>query len=494
MTAEPIGPDAFKRWAPQAQNAALARLDAARNSEYRPFYCPKGAASGCNGLPHDEWQWNHARTDQHPPKGDWLTWLQRGGRGSGKTRTGSQWVHKITKVAPFISIIAPTSADARDTLVEGESGLLATAAPGEAPEFEPSKRRLTWPNGSRATLFSGEEPDRLRGQNTFAAWLDEPAHIALIEDVWSNLLFGLRKGRRPRICCTTTPLPIPWIKALVADQSTVNTVVPTMSNIHNLSPVFAAEIMRRYEGTRKGRQELHGEIIDDVEGALWDSEMFEGENGEKRVLPQDLPVMDRIVVSIDPAGTARRKSDETGIVVAGVSDGIVYVLHDASGKMTPSTWANKALSLYEHYSADSIVAEQTYGGDMVVRNLTASVPTGTMLPRIEKPSTRRGKVLRAEPVVALYEQGRVRHVAGTVLNDLEDQMVTWVPTKGYSPDRVDALVHAVTALVSGIAESGIATPARRDLATGQTPAPQRSRAMVVALARSVLGRQMGPFG
>ncbi len=448
-----IDPEAFKRWTPHAQAQALAALEQVRDSTYRPFYCPRGSTVGCDGLPHDDWAWNHARTDQHPPRGNWLTWFLRGGRGSGKTRTGSQWTHKMTEIAPYIALISPTSGDARDTLVEGESGILATAAPGKRPDWEPSKRRLTWPNGARATTFSGEEPDRLRGQNAYCAWLDEPAHMPLIEEVWSNLLFGLRLGSRPRICATTTPLPTKWVKELTTDPSTVNVVVPTLANLHNLSPVFAAEIMRRYKGTRKGRQELLGEIIDDVEGALWEAGMID----DNRV--EEVPEFDRVVVGIDPAGTARKKSDETGLVVVGSAGDHVYVLEDASGRWSPHTWATKALGLHEKWGADALVAEQTYGGDMVVRTLEAAVPAKTLVPKIEKPSTRRGKALHAEPVVALYEKDLVHHV-GANLGDLEDQMLTWVPTKGQSPDRVDALVHAITAVARVAPPSHMASPLR----------------------------------
>jgi len=689
-------PAKFHQWTPAAQEKFLNELRAAGTSTWKPFYCPKVK---CDGKPHGTWNFPHARWDQHPPSGDWLTWAVAGGRGSGKTRSGSEWTNRIIKVAPRIALIAPTSSDARDTLIEGESGILATAPPGERPTWEPSKRKLTFTNGAVAHTFSGEEPDRLRGPQHhcfvagtpiqtptgqkpveslkigdmvetrvgprrirdarsreawvisrmvagrlltgtpdhliwtetrgwvplssvhaadrfvtwtgerttragstpttkagstgvtdgcgsrrmapcllasrsitstatkettgsttsspslllstvsstvmslgnasaptagksgapqarggrasassanvnaseshsvrrinaderlagastveassrlaldnsahrgasthgawrtvynievedqpeyFAngvlvhncAWLDEPAHIDAIETVWSNLLFGLRLGQHPRICVTTTPLPTKWMKALIADPTTKHIVVSTYANIHNLPPHFAKQILARYEGTRLGRQEIHGEILADVEGALWSYEYFDDHRVDDAPYP-----LDRIVVAVDPAGTNRKKSDETGIVIVGVLGADFYVLADWSGKYSPKGWAERVMTAYREFEADAVVVETNYGGDMV-RSTLESVDES---PRIVEVNSRRGKVIRADPIVALYEKERVHHI-GKALGDLEDQLVSWVPGND-SPDRLDALVHGITDLAKVVAPSTISTPA-----------------------------------
>jgi hypothetical protein len=295
-------PDQWKHWTPAAQEKAAEALRQRAAQNWRPFYCPNPQ---CDGKVHGEWTWPHARADQRPPLGDdWLTWLVRGGRGGGKTRTGSEWTNRIIKVAPRLALIAPTGPDARDIMVEGESGILATAKPENRPTWEPSKRKLTWPNGAVGHTFSGEEPDRLRGPQHHAAWIDEPAHIPLIEEIWSNLLFGLRLGKRPRICATTTPVPSKWMKELVKEPDTISVVASTYANIDNLAPQFAATILKRYEGTRKGRQEIYGEILADVDGALWQWEDIDGH----RVTLDECPTeFDRIVVGIDPAGSTGKK-------------------------------------------------------------------------------------------------------------------------------------------------------------------------------------------
>lgn len=439
----------FERWTPAAQERAVDLLREANSSDWKPFYCNKPA---CDGEPHDVWGFPHARSDQHPPKGDWLVWLMRGGRGSGKTRTGAEWTIRRTKISPRIAIVAPRIADARDTLVEGESGILAKSRPDNRPQWEPSKGRLTWPNGAQAFTYTGEEPERLRGRQHHDAWLDEPAHMPLIEDLWSNLLLGLRlRGRdRNRICCTTTPLPSKWMVDTINRPDTVSVVVSTYANIKNLAPSFADTVLQKYEGTRKGRQEIYGEVLMDVEGALWDWDMIE----DHRIAPKDAPEdLDRVVVGIDPAGSSGKKSDETGIIVVAAHDGEFYVFADYSGKFTPNQWAKRAMAAYEMYEADELVPEKNYGGEMVestLRNIDEK-------PRIRMVHSRRGKVIRADPVVALYEQGKVHHVGN--LQDLEDQLVSWVPGKD-SPDRLDALVHAITALAKTVAPSTIATPSQ----------------------------------
>ena len=433
-----ITPDAYKNWTPAAQEKALQRVQELTAKKWRPFYCP---IADCDGKPHGEWEWNHARTDQRPPlDSEWLVWLLMSGRGTGKTRTGTEFIHKATKKLPRIALVAGTATDAREVMLEGESGILTIAPPNHRPLYEPSKKRLTWPNGAIATIFSAEEPDRLRGPEHYLAWLDEPAHWPLVQECWDNLLFGLRLGAKPRIICTTTPKSRPWLKELIADERTRKVSVSTYTNLDNLSPVFAERVISRFEGTRLGRQELHGELLTDVEGAMWQWEMIE----EHRVL-EPPHRFDRIVVGIDPAGSHKRSSDETGLVVSGLSDGEGYVLDDESGRYSPSEWANKALRLYERWSADAYVVERNFGGDLVMENMRNHNIDG----RIIETTSSRGKELRAEPIVGLYEQGKVHHIQSDKLSDLEEQMTEWVPsdrTSG-SPDRIDALVFSLTEIM-----------------------------------------------
>lgn len=490
MATDHVDPDAFKRWTPTAQEKALEAVRQIAQNNWKPFYCPVENCNGAHhiaadpqlctlwghavphkwvkvgkrwqcargecqvyGTPIDEWLFPHARANQHPPKGDWLVWLIRGGRGSGKTRPGAEWVHRRTKISPRIALIGRTGPDARAYMIEGESGLLATAAPDNRPIWEPSKKELTWPNGAKAFVFSAEEPDRLRGPQHHDAWLDEPAHFDNIEEVWSNLLFGLRLiGQdEPRICCTTTPVPTKWVKDTIADPDTVSVIASTYENVHNLAPKFAKVILTKYEGTRKGRQEIHGEVLADVEGALWQYEYLENRILDKG--PREMALeMDRIVVAVDPAGTHRKRSDETGIVVVGAKGEDFYVLADYSGKYSPAGWAGRAVAALHEFGADSIVAEVNYGGDMVrstLENADEDV-------RIVEVTSRRGKVIRADPIVALYEKGRVWHV-GVNLGDLEDQLVGWVPGNE-SPDRLDALVHGLTDVARTVEPSSVASP------------------------------------
>jgi len=295
-------------------------------------------------------------------------------------------------------------------------------------------------------VYSGEEPDRLRGPEHYDAWVDEPAHTDLIEPVWDNLVLGLRLGQHPRICATTTPKPSKWMRDLVRDPTTISIVTTTYANLENLAPSWRRTVLARYEGTRKGRQELLGELLEDVEGAMWSAEMID----LNRVT--DLSPLARVVVSVDPAGTATRRSDETGIIIAGKGeDGDYYVMEDRSGRYTPQGWATRTVASYDANEADRVVIEKNYGGDMVRTTLESVRPN---LP-ITEVTSRRGKALRADPIVALYEQGRVHHVG--VLNELEDQMTTWVVGDS-SPDRVDALVHALTHLSGAHGPSEIATP------------------------------------
>jgi phage terminase large subunit-like protein len=438
--------DVWKRWTPAAQEKALEALRAAQANTWRPFYC---RIPDCDGKPHDDWLWNHARKDQRPPTDpDWLVWLLMSGRGAGKTRSGAEYVHRLTERYPRIALIAPTGPDLRDTLVEGESGILTISPPGKRPLWEPSKKRLTFPNGAIASGFSAEEPDRLRGPEHYAAWLDEPAFYPLIEAVWDNLLFGLRLGPRPHIVCTTTPKPKPWLKALLKDPRTRLSRVSTYANLENLSPIFAERIIGKYEGTRLGRQELHAELLEDVEGALWNAALIQ----EDRVAQH--PELSRIVVAIDPAGSSKDSADETGIVVAGRSNGHYYPIADRSGHYSPSGWARAAMSAYEEFSADAIVGETNYGGEMVEDTLRSQ---GFDF-RFKGVHAKKSKRLRAEPIVGLYEQHKVHHVGEFV--DMEGEMTEWVPDEGDSPNRLDALVYAITELAMGVQQAAISSPTR----------------------------------
>ena len=386
-----------------------------------------------------------ARPNQLPPPGGWWqVWLLLAGRGFGKTRTLSEWVCEqvASGRASRIALVAATAADARDVLVEGQSGILAVAPPSFRPIYEPSKRRLTWPNGAIATTFSAEEPDRLRGPQHDAAICDELASWSRPE-TWDMLQFGLRLGRHPRCLVATTPRPTKLIRELLAREGhdVVVTRGSTYENRANLAPGFFDQIIRKYEGTRLGRQELDAELLDDTPGALWSHAIIDA------VRLSAVPVLQRIVVAIDPAVTSGEDADETGIVVVGIDhQGHGYVLADASGKYQPIEWAKIAIAAYRAHHAERIVAEVNNGGDMVentLRMVDPNVPFTAV-------RASRGKVTRAEPVSALYEQGRMHHV-GT-FPQLEDQMTNFTSdfdrqAAGYSPDRVDALVWAATDLL-----------------------------------------------
>ena len=364
------------------------------------------------------------------------------GRGFGKTRTGAELVRRRIgmRLARHVALVAPTAADARDVMVEGESGLLATAPPWDRPDYEPSKRRLTWPDGAIATTYSADEPERLRGPQHDFAWCDELAAWRYPE-AWDMLMFGLRLGDDPRAVVTTTPRPTKLIKALVADPKVVVTRGSTWDNQDHLAPGFLDQIVRRYQGTRLGRQELDAEILEDTPGALWTHAMIDA----GRV--SNTPELTRVVVAIDPAVSSDEHADETGIVVAGKdAAGHCYVLADLSGRYAPTEWARVAIAAYRTHAADRIVAEVNNGGDMVEATVRIVDP-GVAFAAVR---AARGKVARAEPVAALYEQGRVHHLGA--LPRLEDQMCGFAQDfdralAGYSPDRVDALVWALSELL-----------------------------------------------
>jgi predicted phage terminase large subunit-like protein len=338
-----------------------------------------------------------------------------------------------------IALVGRTAADYRDVMVEGESGLLAVCPPWMKPVWNPSTRKLTWPNGSIATCYSGDKPDQLRGPQYHYAWGDELAAWRYADDTWSNLLMGLRLGTAPQIVATTTPRPIPIIKELVKESTTHVTRGSTYDNLANLAGTFRRTVIAKYEGTRLGRQELDGAILDDIAGALWSQAMLE--SCHVRKAPCEFR---RVVVAIDPAVSATVDSDETGIIVAALgTDGHGYVLDDLTLKDSPHAWATAAVQAYRDHKADRILAEINQGGAMVehtIRTVDNSVSYKAVRAKV-------GKRLRAEPVAALYEQGKVHHIGSFAA--LEDQMTGWVPGEGDSPDRVDALVYALTELMLG---------------------------------------------
>jgi phage terminase large subunit-like protein len=390
------------------------------------------------------WQWRNwwARPNQLAPEGDWSTWLILAGRGFGKTRSGAEWIREQWKSgASRIALVAETAADARDVLVEGQSGILAISPNDERPLYEPSKRRLTWPNGATATLYNGTEPDQLRGPEHSHAWVDELAKYAYPQETWDNLQFGLRLGLKPRACITTTPRPIPTLRKILADSGTVITRGSTFDNAANLPARFITTIRDKYEGTRLGRQELFAEMLDDLPGALWSREMID------KCRIRERPEIRRVVVAIDPSGTEGEADDgdSIGIVVAGKGvDGRAYVLADRTCKLSPDGWGRRAVEAYREFRADRIVAERNFGGAMV-RHVIMTVDRSVSYKEV---TASRGKQARAEPIAALYEQGKVSHVGG--FPALEDQMCLIGPD-GYigegSPDRADALVWALTELM-----------------------------------------------
>jgi phage terminase large subunit-like protein len=388
-------------------------------------------------------EWSIAgRDDQQPPKGDWRTWLILGGRGSGKTRAGAEWVQAIASAGDRsdlrIALVAETLGDAREVMIDGVSGICRVAR-SKRPDFEISRRRLVWPNGAVAQLFSSEDPESLRGPQFHFAWCDELAKWKHGQETWDMLQFGLRLGTAPRQLVTTTPRPVPLLKGIMADAGTRLTRMSTLANAGNLAPGFIDALSARYGGTRLGRQELDGELIEDREDALWRREAIEA------ITIRFAGALRRIVVAVDPPAAAGAQSC-CGIVVAGLeASGRAVVLADCSVEgASPAAWAAAVVRAYRRFDADRVVAEINQGGDMVTAMLRS---VDTVLP-VSTVRATRGKFLRAEPVAALYEQGRVAHAAR--FTALEDQMCDFGPdglSSGRSPDRLDALVWALTALM-----------------------------------------------
>ena len=391
-----------------------------------------------DNLSHD-WQ-SQARKEQLPPPGDWSTWLILAGRSFGKTRAGAETIRMWAEagLTSHIALVATTAAAARDVMIEGPAGLCSIAPNSFRPTFFPSKRSVEWPNGVKATLFASEEPDQLRGPQHSAAWLDELASFKNLDETWANLQMGMRVGKHPRQVITTTPRPLKLLKKIMASPNTVTTRGSTYENRKNLPESYFTDMIRQYEGSRLGRQELMAEILEDTPGALWTRDLIENAR-----LPAEFPVScQRIVVAIDPAVSVTENSDETGILVCGVDDrNHAYVLQDLSGKYSPTEWANIAVKAYHFHAADRIVVETNNGGDLceaTLRVVDKNVP-------IRRVTAKRNKLVRAEPVSACYEQGRGHHVG--MFSALEDQLCTFAPGSTDSPDRLDALVYALTDLM-----------------------------------------------
>ena len=385
-----------------------------------------------------------ARQNQTPPDGLWTAWMLLAGRGFGKTRAGAEWVRAQVESGRVgrIALVARTPAEIRNTMIEGPSGLLNICPPWAMPEYESTNRKLTWPNGATAFIYSSYEPDQLRGQQFEAAWCDELASWKYPRDTWDTLAFTLRSGADPRCVITTTPKPLALLRELIARPDIVVTRGTTYDNEDNLAHSFYSTIRNRYEGTKIGRQEIHADLLDQSEDALWERDWIDASRVERA--PESLA---QVVVAIDPSVTSNPRSSETGIVVAGIdSEKHCYVLADGSDRMSPNKWAQRAIALYDKHSASRIIGEVNNGGDLVQQVLKTA--SGGRVFGFRPVTASRGRYARAEPISALYEQGRVHHV-GT-FPDLEDQMCTWTPKSSYeiSPDRMDALVWAITHLVN----------------------------------------------
>jgi len=403
-----------------------------------------------------QWAWEMwARPEQRPPDStDWAIWLYLAGRGAGKTRSAAEWVREKARYTNQgqlrFALVARTAADVRDVIVEGESGIMNVTPPSERPHYEPSKRRLTWPNGNTATCFTADEPDSLRGPQCHYAWADEIAAWRQTPDAagmtsWDNLRVSARLGPHPQIIATTTPKRVPILYSLIEESKKTGRVSisrgSTLDNAGNLSDAYLQAITGVYEGTRLAAQELYGEMLDDIEGALWTIEMID--KAREMILPPHAPLR---VIGVDPS-VAENPRDECGIIVcASTADRDLYkrhawVLEDATILGSPEVWANKVVEMARRWGAP-VVAEVNQGGALV-RNAINSIDPNI---KVFEVHSKHGKALRAEPIVLAYEQNRIHHV--NYLPDLESQMFSWIPGESKnSPDRVDALVHAMTALM-----------------------------------------------
>ena len=420
-------PNNERKWTPEEKASALARLERCTREELIALAF--------------DWESN-GRPDQRAPEGDWTTWLLIGGRGSGKTRAGAEWVRELATgdfpVTP-IALVGETMAEARAIMVEGESGLLRVHHPDHRPKFEAGRGAVIWPNGVKAILMPANDPERFRGPQFAAAWCDELAKWPKAEAAWDMLQFGLRVGARPRQLVTTTPRATKLLKRLMADKDAVVRRMPTFTNTDNLSPNFVAAIVSRYRDTVLGRQELDGEMVEEMPGALWNRGQVEAAR------MAEAPALSRMVVAVDPPVTGKKTSDACGIVVAGRWGEKAVVLADRTVQgTTPLGWARVAVKAFHEFAADTIIAEVNQDGDLVKTVLAQIDPA---VP-VREARANRGKWLRAEPVAALYAQGRVKHLG--MLAELEDELCAFGPdgrAEGHSPDRLDALVWAVTELL-----------------------------------------------
>lgn len=436
---------------PQPELKSGAALLASRPQSEIDAFLKEMSDEAAMALPYlfDFWALPH----QLAPDGDWKTWVILGGRGAGKTRAGAEWVRsEVEGARPLdpgrarrVALVGETIEQAREVMVFGDSGILACSPPDRTPKWEAGRKRLVWPNGAVAQVFSAHDPDSLRGPQFDAAWVDELAKWKKGRACWDMLQFGLRLGENPRQVVTTTPQNVAVLKEILNNPSTVCTSAPTMANKAFLAPSFLEEVIGKYGGTRLGRQELEGAFLEEAEGALWQMDGIEASRCDAA------PDLDRIVVAVDPPVSGHESSDECGILVVGaVTSGPppewrAYVLADRSvqGK-SPQVWAEKAIAAYHEFGADRLVAEINQGGDLVEAVIRQNDP----LVSYRGVRASRGKAARAEPVAALYEQGRVFHAKG--LTALEDQMAEMTAagfTGRGSPDRVDALVWAVTDLM-----------------------------------------------
>ena len=386
------------------------------------------------------YDWKHwARPKQLAPPGDWVTWVLLCGRGFGKTRTGAEWFRAKAENAPNGSgiLVAQTPGDARDVMIKGRSGLLSVCPPWNRPDYEPSNLTLTWPNGCIAHIRSAHNPEKVRGLGGDFAWVDELAAWPSMKgrETWDNLMMGMREGENPQVCVTTTPKPIPLIRELIDEKFTVVTEGSSYENRDNLAPKYFDKILAKYEGTNLGLQEIYGKLLDQMEGALWTRSLID----KYRV--KEAPQLVRAVVGVDPTGGVA----ETGIVGAGLAaNGHVYIICDVSSKGSPGEWGRAVVEdAYNKFEMDLVVGEKNYGGTMVKHTVQIAARDLGLAVRYKDVPATRGKIVRAEPVVALYEQGRVHHVG--VFPQLEGEMTMWRQGDP-SPNRLNACVWAVTEL------------------------------------------------
>lgn len=496
MTRAPALPPGWKNWPEDKLEELLAGLESLANeraSGKGPWRC---SVPDCNGEPHPGRRNKHARAEQLPPADpEWDYWALFAGRGFGKTRTGAEWVIEEARTHERGALVGPTAADVRDIMVEGESGILACARRGFRPEYQPSKRRLVYPNGAMQICYSADEPDRLRGPQHHYGWADELAAWRYYRYAWDMLMMGMRLGQHPRVCITTTPRPLDLIKELNTDERCRVVKGSTYANLQNLAPTFARIVLNRYAGTTLGRQELEAEILEDLPGALVRRKHIDTARVEQA------PRTDLVVIGVDPAGTGT--GDEAGIVVLGrgAEDQHAYVLADLSGQMSARQTGLRAWSALYQWNADLIVYEDNFGkqwlrdglvdayadyhrldnderqalreldeddqGDVLIEawdedgNPIEAKVVNSPYKFLRKVNAQHGKALRAQPTAMRYEQGRVHHVGQHA--KLEDQLTTWNPHSDKlkekdSPDRVDALVHAHTHLLRREKSSRIVAP------------------------------------